>query len=299
MPGIGQCAICFSTLLSSDMYAVIKCGPIFHRNCILQWIHTGKNCPSCRVSASERHVIKLFIQETSLDDSFTTQNKLEAKVKRRENKILELKEKLELISIEKEGAESLNGLLNLKIRKLESDVACIPALRSRIQQMHSYVTEVINHAAFRRELTEAKNKLNASELLLAKEKESCKQRLAEANATIKTLEKELNYAVNDKRVKRRIVVEEYDENYAEYRPSTSKTKPPPDWQPSSSPTISANSIPSPVARFTRNCSLANNLGQSKNFGTTINDKRPLVTRPSMPTMNVETRPKWDDFWYFI
>uniref|UniRef100_A0A914PFG9 RING-type domain-containing protein n=1 Tax=Panagrolaimus davidi TaxID=227884 RepID=A0A914PFG9_9BILA len=87
MPGIGQCAICFSTLLSSETYVVTKCGHTFHRNCILQWIHTGKNCPSCRVSASELHVIKLFIQETSLDDSFTTQNKLEAKVKRRENKV--------------------------------------------------------------------------------------------------------------------------------------------------------------------------------------------------------------------
>jgi hypothetical protein len=282
MPGIGQCAICFSTLLSSETYVVTKCGHTFHRNCILQWIQTGKNCSSCRVKASERHVIKLFIQETSLDDSFTTQNNLEAK-------ILELEAKLEQSVREKKRAELHNRFLNQRIERMEGAFNDSLWLQIQLSSLSD------KNAAIQKELTEAKNKLNVSELLLAKEKESCKQ----LTAAIKTLEKELNSAVNDKRVKRRIVVEEYDENDAEYRPSTSKTKPSPDWQPSSAPTISANSIPSPVAKFTRNCSLAKNLGQSNNFGTTINDKRPLVTRPSKPTMNVETRPKWDDFWYFI
>jgi hypothetical protein len=408
MPGIGQCAICFSTLLSSEIYVVIKCGHTFHRNCILQWIHTGKNCSSCRVQATARDVIKLYIQETSLDDTFATQNNPEAKILELEAKLEQSVHEKKKIFQEKAQAESDICTLNRKIKKLEGDNASIPTLRLRIQQMDSLSD---NYAALQRELAEAKNKLNASEFydmltkkgkgpdeykkyvgpdgaiiektfsrLLAKEKESYKQRLAEATATIKTLEKELkaerkislerkaachklteefkklnakyenkrapspinpklkdiinhspvhknprkslgfsfesppisvnvlDSAVNDKRVKRRIEEDDGDdENDAEYRPSTSRTKPSPtkkqkkgfnfddddeldfDWLPSSAPTVSANSIPSPVAKFTRNASSAKNLGQSKKFGTTINDKRPLVTPPSKPTMKIKTR----------
>uniref|UniRef100_A0AC35FV72 RING-type domain-containing protein n=1 Tax=Panagrolaimus sp. PS1159 TaxID=55785 RepID=A0AC35FV72_9BILA len=410
MPGIGQCAICFSTLLSTEIYVVIKCGHTFHRNCILQWIHTGKNCSSCRVQATARDVIKLYIQETSLDDTFATQNNPEAKILELEAKLEQSVHEKEKIFQEKAQAESDIRTLNRKIKKLEGDNASIPTLRLRIQQMDSLSD---NYAALQRELAEAKNKLNASEFydmltkkgkgpdeykkyvgpdgaiiektfsrLLAKEKESYKQRLAEATATIKTLEKELkaerkislerkaachklteefkklnakyenkrapspinpklkdiinhspvhknprkslgfsfesppisvnvlDSAVNDKRVKRRMYFEEDDgddENDAEYRPSTSGTKPSPtkkqkkgfnfddddewdsNWLPSSAPTISANSIPSPVAKFTRNASSAKNLGQSKKFGTSINDKRPLVTPSSKPTMKIQTR----------
>jgi hypothetical protein len=396
MPGIGQCAICFSALLSSEIYVVTKCGHTFHRNCILQWIHTGKNCSSCRVKASASDVIKLFIQETSLDDTFATQNNPEAKILELEAKLEHSVHEKNKAYEEKDKAESDNRTLNRKITKLERDAACIPNLRLRIQHMDSLSD---NYAAIQRELAVAKNKLDASEFydmltkkgkgpdeykkyvdpdgaiieksflrLLTKEKESYKQRLAEANATIKKLEKELkderkislerkaachklkeefkklnaNYenkrapspinpklkdiinhsfesppisvnvldsAVNDNRVKKRIVVDEDDgddENDAEYRPSTTRTKPSPtkkqkkgfnfddddsdsEWQPSSAPTISANSIPSPVARFTRNASSAKNLVQSKKFGTTIKDKLPLVTPPSKPTMRVKTR----------
>uniref|UniRef100_A0A914R4T4 Uncharacterized protein n=1 Tax=Panagrolaimus davidi TaxID=227884 RepID=A0A914R4T4_9BILA len=357
-------------------------------------------------SSTASDVIKLYIQETSLDDTFATQNNPEAKILELEAKLEHSVHEKNKAYEEKDKAESDNRTLNRKIKKLEGDNACIPNLRLRIQHMDSLSD---NYAAIQRELAVAKNKLNASEFydmltkkgkgpdeykkyvdqdgaiieksfltLLTKEKESYKQRLAEANATIKKMEKELkaerkislarkdachklkeefkklnaNYenkrapspinpklkdiinhspvhknprkslgfsfesppipvnvldsAVNNKRVKRRIVGEEDDgddENDAEYRPSTSRTKASPtkkqkkgfnfddddsdsEWLPSSAPTISANSIPSPEARFTRNASSTKNLGQSKKFGTTINDKRPL---PSKPTMKIKTR----------
>uniref|UniRef100_A0AC34F891 RING-type domain-containing protein n=1 Tax=Panagrolaimus sp. ES5 TaxID=591445 RepID=A0AC34F891_9BILA len=59
---VGECVICLSSLPSSDAYTT-QCGHIFHEGCIKTWLNTTKNCPTCRLTAREYHLIKLFVQD--------------------------------------------------------------------------------------------------------------------------------------------------------------------------------------------------------------------------------------------
>uniref|UniRef100_A0A914YZ05 RING-type domain-containing protein n=1 Tax=Panagrolaimus superbus TaxID=310955 RepID=A0A914YZ05_9BILA len=219
MPAVGQCAICFSTLLSNEIYCVSKCGHTFHRNCIITWIATGKNCSSCRVKASERDVIKLFIQESNLDDTLATQYNPESKILEMESKMEKAIQKVKKLADEKDRAEADNRVLNRKVAKMEKDLEKITVLQVRLNSMESLRDE---HAAVQRELAEANRKLKASDFydvltkkgkgtdeyknyvdskgaiiqesfskLVNNERDSLKKRLEELNVAYKGLEKEL------------------------------------------------------------------------------------------------------------
>uniref|UniRef100_A0AC34GN92 RING-type domain-containing protein n=1 Tax=Panagrolaimus sp. ES5 TaxID=591445 RepID=A0AC34GN92_9BILA len=161
MPAVGQCAICFSTLISSEIYCIKSCGHTFHQQCIIQWIRTGKNCSSCRIKASERDVIKLFIQETNLDDTLSTQYNPEAKVLELESKLEKANHKTKKLTGEKEKVEADNRTLTRKVTKIEKDRENITILQVQLNSMHSLVDE---HAAVQRQLAEANRKLTASNL---------------------------------------------------------------------------------------------------------------------------------------
>lgn len=48
-----ECTICFSEYQNDDLVAKLKCNEkhIFHKECLTQWIATGKNsCPICRAA---------------------------------------------------------------------------------------------------------------------------------------------------------------------------------------------------------------------------------------------------------
>uniref|UniRef100_A0A914QQV2 RING-type domain-containing protein n=1 Tax=Panagrolaimus davidi TaxID=227884 RepID=A0A914QQV2_9BILA len=64
-PQIGKCSICLSKIKISNIYAISKCGHTFHQKCILQWISSAKNCPTCRTNAIQSDIIRLFIQENN------------------------------------------------------------------------------------------------------------------------------------------------------------------------------------------------------------------------------------------
>ena len=43
-----QCCICLESLLEKRENQMLKCGHVFHKQCIGGWVEEGKGCPICR-----------------------------------------------------------------------------------------------------------------------------------------------------------------------------------------------------------------------------------------------------------
>lgn len=43
-----SCCICCDTLLPDNVLSHLKCGHIFHENCLTEWMKRSKTCPQCR-----------------------------------------------------------------------------------------------------------------------------------------------------------------------------------------------------------------------------------------------------------
>lgn len=55
LPGDAQCLVCLSDFeIDEEARRLVKCGHLFHRLCIDQWLTTGRNsCPLCRAQGVE------------------------------------------------------------------------------------------------------------------------------------------------------------------------------------------------------------------------------------------------------
>lgn len=48
-----QCSVCLCDISCADRYTT-KCGHIFHRSCMEEWLQHKKECPMCRSSVGKR-----------------------------------------------------------------------------------------------------------------------------------------------------------------------------------------------------------------------------------------------------
>ena len=46
------CPICYDELNNENIVVIIKCGHIFHKNCINRWLNQNFSCPICRRNPS-------------------------------------------------------------------------------------------------------------------------------------------------------------------------------------------------------------------------------------------------------
>ncbi|KAF8364265.1 trul-1 [Pristionchus pacificus] len=74
---IGSCVICTSGF-RPDKIAALPCGHTFHYDCVIQWIQTSKNCPSCRVRCIERNVIKNLFFNSDMDTTINGEDELDS-----------------------------------------------------------------------------------------------------------------------------------------------------------------------------------------------------------------------------
>lgn len=94
-----NCIICTEPYYSTGDHQLscLKCGHIFGKNCIIQWLHqnTGRNrcCPQCKKPAKKTDVIKIFARSLKPIDNDEKLNM--------ERKILYLEKKLKAAEIEK------------------------------------------------------------------------------------------------------------------------------------------------------------------------------------------------------
>lgn len=59
-----ECCICFEEFKLNNRdnrITSLKCGHLFHRNCIELWIKNSHSCPNCRDHASLRHFRDIFV----------------------------------------------------------------------------------------------------------------------------------------------------------------------------------------------------------------------------------------------
>lgn len=62
------CSICQETLTASAVCVVTKCGHVFHKTCVAQWISNSRTCPSCRAACTASSLVRLYFT-TSLADT--------------------------------------------------------------------------------------------------------------------------------------------------------------------------------------------------------------------------------------
>lgn len=74
------CSICQETFSASAVCVATKCGHVFHKTCVSQWILTSKTCPSCRAACPLSALIRIYfttsIADLSMRDLDSVTNKL-------------------------------------------------------------------------------------------------------------------------------------------------------------------------------------------------------------------------------
>ena len=60
------CIICLDTIdTTKDPVSVLKCGHVFHQNCITTWLENRNSCPKCKKIVIEGQIIsKLYLERT-------------------------------------------------------------------------------------------------------------------------------------------------------------------------------------------------------------------------------------------
>ena len=64
------CSICLHDLnFSNQSISVVKCGHIFHHDCLQEWIRTSKTCPECRFQIGENSLVRKVYPKVSEDNT--------------------------------------------------------------------------------------------------------------------------------------------------------------------------------------------------------------------------------------
>uniref|UniRef100_A0A1I8EF82 RING-type domain-containing protein n=1 Tax=Wuchereria bancrofti TaxID=6293 RepID=A0A1I8EF82_WUCBA len=154
-----QCLICLDTLLLSES-AAVRCGHVFHLQCILQWFENCKTCPVCRKKATTRDLVRqLFFQMEenksfifNSTDPFEMHNQLQ-------NALDNLEKEKQAVAEAKNEANAYitaNLLLKEKVTNLES----ISQLNmQRIKHLEDMLTKQMD---LEKELQKYKKRLRAT-----------------------------------------------------------------------------------------------------------------------------------------
>ncbi|XP_068619625.1 E3 ubiquitin-protein ligase TRAIP-like [Battus philenor] len=117
------CTICSDLMGQTDSIYVIKCGHIFHHNCLAQWIARSKTCPQCRKKVTESCMFRMYptISNDTGDDATTLQSRLD-------DALLQLRQ----LKAECKEKETQHEAMEIALRKNEIFlVACEKKLRVR------------------------------------------------------------------------------------------------------------------------------------------------------------------------
>ena len=65
-----KCSICLDSLnFSDDTISVLKCGHVFHHDCLVNWIQTNSTCPECRCQVGKSSLVKKIYPKYSEEDT--------------------------------------------------------------------------------------------------------------------------------------------------------------------------------------------------------------------------------------
>ena len=58
-----ECTICMEVWQPEEHRATLRCGHLFHEECIREWMHRQQNCPVCRTAARDGHwAVDIFLR---------------------------------------------------------------------------------------------------------------------------------------------------------------------------------------------------------------------------------------------
>lgn len=160
----GSCSICFEDLRQSDKISAIVCGHIYHHGCISQWMAAKKQCPSCRRAVPKNGFVeKLFFDVQRLGGETAKIPEIDYREEHYKltTSLKVEKEKLELMETENKTLKTeVKSLEKKVIREKDKYKAEIPKLQATINHLTISSEET---GYLKRELSEAKNRVKASE----------------------------------------------------------------------------------------------------------------------------------------
>ena len=107
------CTICTELLDSSRDVSALKCGHLFHADCLAPWLSQSLTCPQCRQKVTKAAVIhKLFFSRPDGDDSIVAESdaavelsRLSTKLEQAQSKLCVCDRELTRLAIEKSAVE--------------------------------------------------------------------------------------------------------------------------------------------------------------------------------------------------
>jgi len=89
------CTICTEVYDSSHDVSALKCGHMFHADCLSPWLNQSMTCPQCRQKVTKAAIIhKVFFSWSDADDSIAGELNASAELSRRQAKLEEAQQKL-------------------------------------------------------------------------------------------------------------------------------------------------------------------------------------------------------------
>ena len=151
------CAICHEDInFCTEEISVLNCGHLYHNGCLQQWLSTNSTCPECRSAVTRNNFVqKLYpskkedaesvyrgtsdetksILKVYEDTTINLQKMFTERILSLENKNLELEEKLQKSSDEKESLrlklddeEVKNKVLKSEIKKFKEKLSSVKCL---------------------------------------------------------------------------------------------------------------------------------------------------------------------------
>ena len=63
-----SCSICHEDInFSDEEISVLRCGHLFHKRCLQQWLDTNSTCPQCRSKVNKKNYIKKLFPSVNED----------------------------------------------------------------------------------------------------------------------------------------------------------------------------------------------------------------------------------------
>ena len=64
------CSVCLNDLIFSNQnISVLKCGHLFHHDCLQEWVQIRKTCPECRCQIGENSIVNKVFPKVSEDNT--------------------------------------------------------------------------------------------------------------------------------------------------------------------------------------------------------------------------------------
>lgn len=90
-----MCTICTELLDHLREVSALRCGHLFHADCLVPWLSQSMTCPQCRQKVTRANIIhKLFFSRPDADDSVLGEPNTDLELSRVSSKLEETQNKL-------------------------------------------------------------------------------------------------------------------------------------------------------------------------------------------------------------